>query len=701
MFLTKPFNLSLVFLFVLLVTPLCEAAGHEEVDKNTKQSTISFSEDMGDAMIKEAARVRKDLEMQARSLFERTPLGWDWQTIDYLYTRALTLPLKIPQFIEHIMEQSRVLGAAGSLIMLTFIIAVVYSLLGQKRVLTRIERLVQPLREKMPEAFYPFFLSTLKVVVASLIPLLLLGGFSLINAMIAYRAAWFLLTGRLLILWAVGALMIGLLREVLTGGLFEVTARYGSTIFRLSRLVLLYVLAGVAVFRGAEVFPIRDDVLALLKFAVSISIVLALFLLLLRKKALLSLLPQLPYRSYQGFIDLLNRFYYPSILLSFLFALLWCVGYKEFGEVVLIKTWSAAGAYLLIMVIHHVLRGWLQIWRAKADPHDEAAQFLSRSFKALLLYATFTAAAVIVLNLLGLMNPIRRVMSFPVLTLGVTPVTLWIIVKAVLILLAFVYATRLLRAFLDYKIYPYFGVDPGLGYALNTFLNYFFLAVGFLISLRIVGLDLRFLLVFAGAIGIGIGLGLQSMAANVISGFAIIFGGKIRKGDWIEVSNTVGAVTDISLRATQVRTRDNIEYIIPNSDFISSTVTNYSLSSPMIRIVLPVGVSYDSDPRQVEKILLEAAEKEPLVTKYQPPAVRFVEYADNSINFELLIWIDVRHTPRRRVRSELYFAIFDEFKKAGIEIPFPQRDIHIRSKGESTQLPLQPPVPSFGSGSKS
>ena len=142
----------------------------------------------------------------------------------------------------------------------------------------------------------------------------------------------------------------------------------------------------------------------------------------------------------------------------------------------------------------------------------------------------------------------------------------------------------------------------------------------------------------------------------------------------------MGIVTDIYLRATKVRTRDNIEYLIPNSDLISNTIINYSLSSPMIRIELPVGVSYGADPREVEKILLEIAEKEPLVSKHKKSVVRFVEYADSSINFELLIWINVRDVPRRRVRSELYFSIFEAFKKAGIEIPFPQRDIHVRSE---------------------
>jgi small-conductance mechanosensitive channel len=222
-------------------------------------------------------------------------------------------------------------------------------------------------------------------------------------------------------------------------------------------------------------------------------------------------------------------------------------------------------------------------------------------------------------------------------------------------------------------------VEQGTGYAIDTFLNYFLLIIGIFISLEIVGFDLRALLVFAGAIGIGLGLALQSVAANLISGFSIIFGGKIRKGDWLEVGDTLGMVSDIDLRATKLRSRDNIEYIIPNADIMSNTIVNYSLSSPMIRIAVSFGVSYGSDPREIEKIVLAVAEKEPEVMVGKKPEIRFIGYGDNSIDFQLLVWIDVRKTARRYIRSRLYFAIFDAFKQANIEIPFPQRDLHIRS----------------------
>ena len=662
---------------ILAFSPNLAAAKTDETAKDAP--SIAISRDMGDAMAQQANRVKEQLQRQAKSLFERQPLGWNWETIDYLYKRILSLPLQVPTLMGHIVEQGKLLGAVGSLLVLTFLVALGYSLFGQKRIMKRIEGWVAPYREKIPAVLYPFILSALRIVVAALFPLLLLSAFALINAMIRYQAAWFQLTGRLLGLWAIGGLIVGLLRESLTRDLFSVAALYGRSIFQLARLALLYAVIGIGLIWAAQAFKLRPDVLALLKFALSITIILVLFLLLLKKKAMLSLVPQLPYASYQRFTKALQRYYLPFILFSVLMAFLWSVGYRQLGLVVLVKTWSTVAAYLGIMLAYHVLRRWLYQWHAQTSATDETAQFLFRSFKALLVYATVTATVMAVLNLLGLLVPLQQVMSVAVFKIGDKAVTFWIMIEAAVFLLAFVYASRLLQAYLDYKVYPAVGIDPGLGYALNTLLKYCSYAVGLLISLKVVGMDLRLLLVFAGAVGIGIGLGLQNMAANVISGFSLIFGGKVRKGDWVEVAGTLGTVTDIYLQATRVRNRDNVEYLIPNSQFMSSTIINYSLSSPMIRMELPVGVSYAADPRQVEQIILKVAQNEAEVSDYEAPTVRFVGYGDSAINFELLFWIDVRQTPRRRVRSNLYFAIFDELKKAGIEIPFPQRDIHIRS----------------------
>jgi small-conductance mechanosensitive channel len=681
----KPIRISLILLFAgfLMAVPYANAMDKPDAGAKENKDSIAISKEMDKVMIREAAKVRAEFQQKARSLFDRLPLGWDLNTITYIYNLALSLPGKIPVFTRLVIEQSKVLGVIGSILMLVFFAGVFYSLLGQRRVMGWVEHRVEPLTAYIPEATYPFVISGIRVVVSALIPLLLLGSFALINAMIDYSAAWFQLVGRLLGFWAAGALLLRLLKESLTRDLFKVTAQYGRIIYRWARLALLYAIFGMAAYWTAEVFEIREDVLALLRFAISVSITVVLLILFLNKKAFMSLLPELPIQSYMRFRKFLGRYYFPLLIVSFLAALLWCFGYRGLGRLVLIKIWFTGAAFVLIMLLYHSLMRYLNIWYQRLDRTDEDARMFVGALRSILKYATVVATLIIVLNMLGLLNPLQRMMSFPIVQLGDTTVTFWLIVRAILILLAIVYVSRLAQAYFDYKLYPSFGIDPGLGYALNTVFKYTTLGIGFLIVLNILGLNLQFLLVFAGAIGIGVGLGLQNMAANVISGFTIIFGGKIRKGDWIEVESMVGEVTDIYLRATRVRTRDNIEYLVPNSNMISNTIVNYSLSSPLIRIELPVGVSYSANPRQVEKILLAAAENEPLVDKTHMPAVRFMEYADSSINFELLVWIDVRKTPRRKVRSNLYFVIFEELAKAGIEIPFPQRDVHIRSKADS------------------
>jgi small-conductance mechanosensitive channel len=193
------------------------------------------------------------------------------------------------------------------------------------------------------------------------------------------------------------------------------------------------------------------------------------------------------------------------------------------------------------------------------------------------------------------------------------------------------------------------------------------------------GIDIRTVMVFAGAIGIGIGLGLQKVASNFICGLIIIFGRKVRKGDWVQVGETLGLVQRVTLASTIVWTRDNIEHIIPNTELIASTITNYTLSDPEVRVHIPVGVSYNADPREVRRILLEAAERNEYVKKTRKSRVWFTEYGDNSINFALLVWIDIRRISRSHIKSQLYFDIFEAFRQAGIEIPFPQRDLHLKS----------------------
>jgi len=673
-----------LFIFGILISSTASLAAETPTPKaepTPDAPTIAVAENMGEVIIKEAEQVKEDIQQQVLTLSRWTPLGWNLKTIDYITQWVLQLPLRVPELMQKLLTHGRVLGAAGSLVMLTFLATVFYSLFGRNRVMRQINAAIQPVRHRIPQPLYPFFMAALRVVTAAAIPLLLLAVYSAIDALITYHAVWFTLTGRLLGLWSLAALAIGLLRELLTRDLFKVTAAHGQKVFQIARLVLMYLLVGVILYWCAEAFQFPKDVLAFLQFAISVSVVCVFLLLMLNKRALLSFLPPLPYRSYQNYMRLLNRYYYPLIGVSFVLALLWCFGFREIGRLLLVKIWATAGALILLSIVYHTLRIGLNRWAEKITAGEESARFLVDSVRSFLMYATAVAAAALLLNMIGLLEPIERVLSFPVVKVGKTGITVWVVIKALLILFFFIYASRLLQAYLDYKVYPAFGVEQGPGYAVNTIIRLAFFGVGLLIALDTVGVDFGFLLVFAGAIGVGIGLGLQSMAANLISGFIIIFGGKVRKGDWIKIEETIGMITDIHPLSTRVRTRGNVEYLLPNSNLVSNTIVNYTLSSPMIWIALAVGVAYDSDPRQIERILLEVAAKEPMVSKLEKPRVLFTEFAESSLNFDLVVCIDVRLHAERVVKSNLYFVIFEEFKKAGIEIPFPQREVRVRTPG--------------------
>jgi small-conductance mechanosensitive channel len=222
-------------------------------------------------------------------------------------------------------------------------------------------------------------------------------------------------------------------------------------------------------------------------------------------------------------------------------------------------------------------------------------------------------------------------------------------------------------------------VELGVRQAIATIFHYVFVFIGFLIILSTAGIDVTALNVLAGAIGIGVGFGLQTIANNFISGLIILFERPIKVGDRIQVGDVTGDVVRIAARATSIRTNDNIDIIVPNADFISSQVINWSHSDREVRLHVPVGVSYSSDPEKVREILLEVASEHKGVLKSPAPDVIFVEFGDSSLNFDLRVWTSDYITKPKILRSDMNFAIRKKLKERGIEIPFPQRDVHIRS----------------------
>jgi potassium efflux system protein len=230
-------------------------------------------------------------------------------------------------------------------------------------------------------------------------------------------------------------------------------------------------------------------------------------------------------------------------------------------------------------------------------------------------------------------------------------------------------------------------MDRGRKESVIALTGYVGIVLAFLVGVSIAGVELANLALIAGALSVGIGFGLQNVVNNFVSGIVLLFERPIKTGDWIIVGVTQGYVKQIKLRSTMIQTFDRADVIVPNSELISSQVTNWMLNDPVGRVKIPISVAYGSDPRQVEEILLKIANEHPrVVTRSQSvsaPWVVFKEFGDSALLFELRCFIsDVDYYTV--VLSDINFAVFEAFKKAGIEIPFPQTDIHL----VSSNLPL-------------
>ena len=225
-------------------------------------------------------------------------------------------------------------------------------------------------------------------------------------------------------------------------------------------------------------------------------------------------------------------------------------------------------------------------------------------------------------------------------------------------------------------------MTPSLQVAFGKFSKSILIALAFFVAIDAVGIDLTTLAVFGGALGVGIGFGLQRITSNFISGFILVLDRSIKPGDVISVGgneNKYGWVQELRARYVVVRDRDGVERLIPNENLITSEVVNWSYSDRNTRVRIPVQISYDDDPEHAMALLLEAVESSPRILTDPPPAARLMGFADSGIELELRLWISDPENGIGNVRTDVNLAVWKRFKAAGITIPYPQRDVHLKS----------------------
>ncbi|HSE97003.1 MAG TPA: mechanosensitive ion channel domain-containing protein [Blastocatellia bacterium] len=238
--------------------------------------------------------------------------------------------------------------------------------------------------------------------------------------------------------------------------------------------------------------------------------------------------------------------------------------------------------------------------------------------------------------------------------------------------------SRYVTRFLEKRVLPRFNLDAGLRYTLLRVLHYLLVTAGLLYGLKLgFAIDLTGIAVILGFLSVGIGFGLQYIASDIVSGFILLFERPLRVGDRLKIDDVEGRVEQISLRSTRIVTNDEVNVIVPNSDLVRNKVINWSYCD-RVRIRIPVGVAYGSDTQKVTDVLIEAARSVDTVLSEPAPKVHFKAFGDSSLDFELLVWINLPHN-HPQIRSDLNYEIDRLFRENNIQIPFPQRDLHLRT----------------------
>ena len=341
------------------------------------------------------------------------------------------------------------------------------------------------------------------------------------------------------------------------------------------------------------------------------------------------------------------------------------------GKAVL-QQWMPVGvlrALIALAFAYTLMRGISHVLRMAFEP-SELLQWVDRTLSAVVLIA-------LALHLTGLHHAVIATLDDIGVSVGKQRISLRLALEAAISMLVTVVLVLWIGRLIEARVMRTEALEHNLRIVLSKIARGLLLLVGLLIALPLAGIDITLLSVFGGALGVGLGFGLQKVASNYISGFIILLDRSLRIGDMVTVDNKYGEITQITNRYTVVKSRDGTEAIVPNETIITSTVINHSFSNREIRMNIQLTVSYASDLEAAMSIMKTTASANPRVLHQPAPEVFLREFGDNGLLLELILWIDDPEEGQLNLRSALNLAIWREFQTAGIEIPYPRRDIRV------------------------
>lgn len=411
----------------------------------------------------------------------------------------------------------------------------------------------------------------------------------------------------------------------------------------------------------------------LIQILVCVVVAIPAFLLRGRLETLLSRLqnwkPLLQYAGFRRFATVLPGLAFPLLLVI----LVWLL------DAVAVQ---AGYRHNVIRLVASLLNAWIVIRLAAAIVNDPV---WSRTIATV-------AWGLAALNIVGWLEPTIEILDSLAMQVGDFRVSVYGILKAVLSLAVLLWVASFASRLFEQRIQKVHRLTPSVQVLMAKLLKLVLLSVAVLFALSTIGVDLTALAVFGGAVGVGIGLGLQRIVANLISGVILLLDRSIKPGDVIAIGETFGWIQSLGARYTAVRTRDGTEFLIPNEDLITTQVENWSHSDVKLRLKIPVGIAYSCDPHFAIKLCNEAAAKCQRVLENPGPNTLLRGFGDNSVDLEIRFWIDDPQNGRGNIISEILLNVWDAFKEHNIEIPFPQRDLHLRSGDAPIRVEMTSPT---------